>query len=369
MGMSKEVESGLKEGTSLHNWFNLKTLTHVLIIFSIFFTFVVLINWNRLFEQNSFTGKWLNNKKNFSPSNATNLQNKSQEQILNVLFIETKRDRKTFSMRQLCAVESAAFNNPNGNILVYSLNASIDNELLQMYKNIKFIRLDVDKVLDDTILEKWWSTDNRRLLKGSHPIEHLADLLRIVLLYKHGGIYSDLDTINIRSFKEILDYNGVGQADNTNPGNGFLVFGKHNKLLEKAMKEFGSTYNPHLWGANGPALFLRVIKQYCNSTDPFNQLLLFKTSHGLSKNLTCDTSIFPYNYFYPISWISANQLFQHDSSISIKDFIDTYSVHFYGKLTSNQPVNWQENSIYEYFSSFNCPLVYGKLRSRRIESI
>ena len=272
-------------------------------------------------------------------------------------------------MRQLCAVESAAFNNPKGNILVYSLNASIDQKLLQRYKNIKFIRLDVNKVLEDSIMNKWWRTNNQKLLKGSYPIEHLADLLRIVLLYKHGGIYSDLDTINIRSLKKLLEYNGVGPNDNENPGNGFLVFSKHNKLLEIAMKEFESSYISNQWSANGPELFLRIIKRYCNSTDPLQQLLLKKTSSGLFKNSSCDTSIFPYNYFYPISWVSADVLFKHDSSISIKDFIDTYSVHFYGKMSSNQLVNWQENSIYEYFSSLNCPLIYDRLRSGKIEFI
>ncbi len=36
----------------------------------------------------------------------------------------------------------------------------------------------------------------------------------------------------MRSLKKLLEYNGVGPNDNLNPGNGFLVFSKHNKLLE-----------------------------------------------------------------------------------------------------------------------------------------
>jgi Ca2+/Na+ antiporter len=80
--------------------------------------------------------------------------------VLNVIFIETNRERKVFDMRQLCAIESAAFNNPDGNILVYALNASIDTGLLELYKNIKYKKLDVDKVLEDTILNKWWFNDS-----------------------------------------------------------------------------------------------------------------------------------------------------------------------------------------------------------------
>jgi hypothetical protein len=39
-------------------------------------------------------------------------------------------------------------------------------------------------------------------------------------------------TFSMRSLKKLLEYNGVGPNDNLNPGNGFLVFSKHNKLLE-----------------------------------------------------------------------------------------------------------------------------------------
>jgi hypothetical protein len=93
------------------------------------------------------------------------------------------------------------------------------------------------------------------------------------------------------------------------------------------------------------------------------------TRLGLTVNSMCDVNIFPYNYFYPINWMGAEELFKHENSIPIKVFKDTYSVHFYGKMSSTQTVNWQENSIYEYYSSFNCPFIYEKLVSKKIDSI
>ena len=61
----------------------------------------------------------------------------------NIFFIETNPDRILFTTKQLCAIESAAKNNPNGNVYVLSIKA-IQNEqfinLKSFYSNIKFMK-------------------------------------------------------------------------------------------------------------------------------------------------------------------------------------------------------------------------------------
>jgi hypothetical protein len=61
----------------------------------------------------------------------------------NIFFVETNPETKIFTTKQLCAIESAAKNNPNANIYVLSIKALLNeqmNGLKLIYPNIKFIK-------------------------------------------------------------------------------------------------------------------------------------------------------------------------------------------------------------------------------------
>ena len=58
----------------------------------------------------------------------------------NIIFIETNKNREYFTERELCAVESAALNNPHAEIVVYSDKAKISQLLLDIYSNIKLYK-------------------------------------------------------------------------------------------------------------------------------------------------------------------------------------------------------------------------------------
>lgn len=76
-----------------------------------------------------------------------------------------------------------------------------------------------------------------------------------------------------------------------------------------------------------------------------------------SNNRTkCGISILPEEYFYPYPWEKFELLFKKDGLIDIKKVTNTFSVHFYGKLSSNFLA--EQNSIYEYFAKNNCPYSY-----------
>ena len=74
------------------------------------------------------------------------LNNKKQ---YNIFFIETNISRNDLSMKEFCAIESAALNNPNSRVLLYSLKASLRNEnidLLNAYDNIVYVKLEPGKL-------------------------------------------------------------------------------------------------------------------------------------------------------------------------------------------------------------------------------
>ena len=288
----------------------------------------------------------------------------------NIFFLETNKERQFLNIRAQCAIESAALNNPNANVYLYSLKAKFDQNttnLTKNYANIKLIDLEPHKVFENTYFEDWWNNNKSILLNGNHPIEHLSDGLRLALVYKFGGVYSDLDTITIKSFETFIDQSQSGpccsNAETLNPveiNNAFLLFTKQHIVLEKFIKNFVDNYKPYEWGANGPSLIMRVLDKECNiKLDDCSKNLSPRDRVISSKcgNMT----LFPFYFFYPITWTQANDLFKNNSSLPIRLFLNSYSVHFFGAITKMLKVYQNSNNIYEFFAIRHCPVTYAKI--------
>jgi lactosylceramide 4-alpha-galactosyltransferase len=180
----------------------------------------------------------------------------------NIFFIETNFTRDFFDLKQQCAIESAALNNPDANIFVYYMKGLISQELLHTYSNIKPIKINLLEIFRGTILADWWEKNGLEVLKGHYAIGHISDILRLVLLYKYGGFYSDLDTITIRSIEPLLKYNGVGyllDVTSDSVGNGILVFSEKHPFLLKVMHDIIRNYDPTHWSGIGPRVIMRVL--------------------------------------------------------------------------------------------------------------
>jgi hypothetical protein len=340
----------------------------------------------------------------------------------NIFFLETSDTRQFFSARQLCAIESAAFNNQNSVVHVLSLKAQLDPDSLQLfskYLNINWLKL--DQVFNATPLLDWWKSS--QVLKSGYKVAHLSDASRLALLYKYGGFYSDLDTITVRNLLPLSKYAaGIGYLyeEGDSIGNGFLYFKAGHPFLESAMKEMKQNYKADLWGFNGPVLFMRQIKALCNLNDKNMYKVLLKShdfyelrnkldflvekkklsiklneSNGSARGLTnvnkkidqlkksissenainssinnnsaCDIVIYPKEYIYPVTYVKQNfrLLFANQAKIDVNTFINSYSIHFYGKFSENLRMEANDTSIYNYFASKNCPNVYSSLKYDR----
>lgn len=315
----------------------------------------------------------------------------------NVFFVETNHEKTKFSTKQLCALESAAKNNPNAKVYVASIMSKINSsDLLLKYSNLYWLQFKPIDLFHETPLWDWWEKGS--VFKSPHMMAHIADASRIALLYKYGGFYSDLDTITVRSFEGLLKYSGLGYLRESTPsvGNGFLCFRKKHPYLEYHMKSFMSSYDPYVWGANGPVLFMQTMKQFCQVENIFDSLMMHKKVKELDeidkelatttndelkytktvtpaslystldsdKDKCKDLFIFPETYFYPYSYIDQDlsRLFNSNSVVNIAKLIDTYSVHFYGKKSENIKVKINSNSLFEFFARFNCPVVYESVK-------
>ena len=149
------------------------------------------------------------------------------------------------------------------------------------------------------------------------------------------------------------------------------------------MEKFAKDYNPDLWGFNGPILLRETMAKYCQVDNIYKSLILnldyststttnnetdFYMNNSNINNLNllfqsnssarCDLVVYPQQFFYPYNNYQLGYLFNKQAQLNVSAFMNTFSVHFYGKVSSKYKVKLKESSVYEYFSNQNCELVY-----------
>jgi lactosylceramide 4-alpha-galactosyltransferase len=272
-----------------------------------------------------------------------------------IYFIESADNKLNFDYRQLCSIESAAKHNPHASINIKSIKARIESNhylyLLKIYPNIRFEIIEPAELFNDTPLEKWWT---RQFISKNpyYQISHRSDALRYALLYKYGGIYSDLDSITLRSFQPLLNYSGFPlESKGSTPvvTGSFFIMPKKHRLLYQLMEYFVVDYNPDDWNAVGPKLITKLLARYCNRTNA--ELLVGKKSN------TCDLVTFPYTLHTPFHWLSIKKLFDPEEKLNYKDLVNAYQIHFNSFLTRDIKISWKSDSVFEFIAANNCPLV------------
>ena len=308
-----------------------------------------------------------NEEKTFELESSVNLDPSK----LNMFYLETDSKKEFISLRQMCSLESAAYRNPDANIYLYSLKAKIDPDFLKKFKNIRLVLTTPEEIYKDTPLEDWYQRDKEKLYKGRFFMHDLSDSMRLALVYKYGGYYSDLDVLNLQSLKPIQNVDGFGLENNKEETNSAVfIFKKNHPFFLTAFKELNETFKTDSWSYNGPLLVVRALRKYCETEDIFKKLKLEDNFEyrkvGKRSNSKCDVNMFPGRYFYPLRWETIkNVAFTPNANFSIDLFLNSYTVHFFNYLSRSIQVRLNSKSIYEYIASQSCPYTYGLLKLDR----
>lgn len=305
--------------------------------------------------------------------NVINFNSNYDENVkFNIFMVETNHKAEYMSLRQMCSIESAALHNPEATIYVNVIKSQIGiSKLFSKYKNIKWSLMNITEIFEDTPLLNWWKSD-KLSTDDYFRFSHLSDALRLALIYKHGGFYSDMDHITIKNFQPLVKYSALINNNESviNLESSFFHLKKNHKFLKEAINEFANNYTSKFWDANGPKLLSRVIKSYCK-TEKLNDLeITNKHKPGLNEvaqlidteSLLCDIGILPFYIAYPYPYWEAKNMFKHNYKIEIFRFLNSFTIHFNSKITREFNVEINENSIIEFFMAHNCPLVYEQLK-------
>ncbi|KAL0856856.1 hypothetical protein Bca101_062010 [Brassica carinata] len=215
--------------------------------------------------------------------------------------LESYGDRERFT------VESLFKSHPNSCLILISNSLDCERGTLILKpftdKGLKVLAIkpDFPYIFKDTSAEKWFERLKKGMFSpGSIPVEqNLSNLLRLVLLYKYGGIYLDTDFIVLKSLTHLHNVIGAQAVDPVTKqwsrlNNAVLIFDKNHPLLEKFINEFSRTFNGNKWGHNGPYLVSRVVARLNTSSS--------STDLGFS--------VLPPSAFYPVDWIKVRRFYR-----------------------------------------------------------
>lgn len=258
-----------------------------------------------------------------------------------LFFLETS-GRNHLQNRQSCAIESAVKHAGELDILVVMvadhLDLSANNATRQLYQEfansgkLHFRTVNVDDVFEGTALQE--VQESGRLANSPHPIVHLSDALRLVLIEKYGGWYADLDIIfldNLHGMKNVIGSDQLSREQQLrNPNslgdvvsNAIFHFEAGHPVVSLAVQAFTKSFDGK-WSSGGPNLLNKVILLLCQSPGIESNI------NEKCKQKKVNLSVVEPKLFYPVGWFDAQDLV---SKLSEEEWVDIFKdskvVHFY----------------------------------------
>eukprot|EP01036_Dinobryon_divergens_P031403 gene31403-40792_t len=200
----------------------------------------------------------------------------------------------------------------------YLLNTSV----------IEFIPIEKE-LFYRTPLQSWWQehTEFRGVLtpfEDDHRYSHLTDIIRLVVLWRYGGIYLDFDMLVLRpltlftnSFASQKDPQDSRITDSSDPLNfAVAIFDKKHSFLLQLMSTVPRVYDPRCWPCVGPKLIT-------NSVDSWAKKFPVRHPNHLPTEKMPSTissiHVFSHVWFYPFYWKRGGNLVSRKPS-SVHDY-------------------------------------------------
>ncbi|KAL5277610.1 hypothetical protein ACFFRR_002687 [Megaselia abdita] len=262
--------------------------------------------------------------------------------------------------RQSCAIESAALKNPNFDVFVLfaspayfpeNISSPAISSLLK-YPNIFLRNNNIWDYTKGTPAEEWFKSG--ALFKSNFLTSHMSDLLRLITLWRWGGIYMDLDVVVKESF-ETIDLNFAG-AESENVVNGAILsfessgFGHY--IVDLVLKEFVGDFRGDIWTHNGPSRITGVLSDICKTND--TQYMTLEKCHGFK--------VFSMDKFYAVHYSIWNYLFEEQYlNEALEMTKNSLLIHMWNQMSSETKFKVGTKGAYGVYAEKFCPLVYSSI--------
>ena len=271
------------------------------------------------------------------------------------IFFHETSGRGNLNFKQCCAVESVAKHNPGRSVQLLISGDRLDvangpwmDILKDHYSNVEIISVDNDKYFSGSPFELWYEKGEWR--QSRFRIAHLSDYIRLVSLYRHGGLYMDLDYVVLKPLNEKLLHNVllVEGIDGQQLNNGVMHFEPGHRLINELIQHLAAEYDPEDYYLHGPTALTNVYLRLCSSNG---------TGGTKKKSSMCpDVSLLSYKHFCPIGPPFWHLYFENASDQSLSMINSSYGVHLWNFLSSNEPIRMGTRQLYAILAAKHCPV-------------
>lgn len=258
-------------------------------------------------------------------------------------FIESG-NHNFLNFRQACSIESAALHNPGIPIRLLTTSTLSPNckytNILKALPNFRAELLEISSAFHSTPMDSWYRSN--AWADSTHKTEHISDALRYTILWRHGGIYMDLDVIMLKPLNGLT--NCVVMMDKNRPNNNIMIFDKDHRFITALMDNCLKGYDPDDYNTCGPGLLQQMYED--------------------GGSLATDMSFLRKETFLAIDIERSGWFFDRDRTASVfKEVRESYGVHIYNSQTKNRTFDIGSGCAYELLAIMNCPRAYEALSS------
>ena len=270
------------------------------------------------------------------------------------IFFHETSGRQSLNLRQNCAVESAAKENPSRSVQLFlaieKLNYS-DTWLsvLRQYDNIQVILINETEYFAQSPLESWYREGVWR--KSPFQKEHLADYIRMLSLFKGGGLYMDLDFITLKPLDEKILWNffPFPKADRSRLTNSIFHLQHGHRLIEEILRKLAASYYLNEYDEHGPILVTEALTSVCGFEPEQN-------SSFLTTAKCPSVRLIPHQFFYPIPYSQWKKYFHEADAETLLQIEQSYAVHVWNQISSGTRLVRNSNQLYIKLANQHCPL-------------
>ncbi|XP_034100891.2 lactosylceramide 4-alpha-galactosyltransferase-like [Drosophila albomicans] len=281
-----------------------------------------------------------------------------------IFFLETKCNCSNhrysilnFTAHQACAVEAAALHHSSYDVFVLFACPTIRQQndpildAMLSYENVQIRSVNLWRFAEGSPIEDWLKKDD--LFRTEFLMINISDLLRLLTLYRYGGIYLDEDVIMFQSLEDEVP-NFMGAETNTSIGNSVLGLepdGFGHMVAELLLNDFQRNYLGNVWAHNGPKLLVRMMTRICGTNDVNAMQEDSNICHGIK--------VFDINAFYEINWTERSRFFHKQfADETLKRLKDSYAMHTWNHIKTNWPFRVGSSSAYMQLVAQHCPRVF-----------
>ncbi|KAL5280286.1 hypothetical protein ACFFRR_004329 [Megaselia abdita] len=263
--------------------------------------------------------------------------------------------------RQSCAIESAALKNPSFDVFVLFASPTFFPETIRSpailsllrYRNVFLRNNNLWNYTKDTPAEEWFKSG--ALFKSFFVTAHVSDFLRLMTLWRWGGIYMDLDVIVKESF-ETIDLNFAGAESDILVANGVMSFdssGFGHYIVDLILKKFIGDFRGDIWAHNGPSRITGVL---------MNDICKTNVTRNMTAERCHGFQVFPVNKFYAIHYSIWNYFFEEKFlSQTLEMTKDSLLIHVWNKMSSESKFKVGTQAAYGVYAEKFCPLIYSSI--------